>query len=73
MEACTQNKKCRIEPGRLYEAGETLYAPRFGFTATVPEGWEGMSPVKMKCSCLQAPHQRMEKSMCLDVKKGTWL
>jgi hypothetical protein len=37
-------KKNRIQPGRLYEAGETLYAPRFGFIATVPEGWEGMLP-----------------------------
>jgi len=37
-------KKSRIQPGRLYKSGETLYAPRFGFMATVPEGWEGMLP-----------------------------
>jgi len=37
-------KKSRIQPGRLYKSGETLFAPRFGFTATVPEGWEGMLP-----------------------------
>ena len=37
-------KKSRIQPGRLYKSGETLYAPRFGFIATVPEGWEGMLP-----------------------------
>jgi hypothetical protein len=34
----------RLQPGKLYEAGETLYAPRFGFTAKVPQGWEGMLP-----------------------------
>jgi hypothetical protein len=34
----------RLQPGRLYEAGETLYAPRLGFTAKVPQGWEGMLP-----------------------------
>lgn len=39
-----QNKKNRLQPGRLYEPGETLYAPRFGFSAKVPEGWEGMLP-----------------------------
>src|SRR5687767_581778 len=37
-------KKNRIEPGRMYSAGETLFAPRFGFIAKVPEGWEGMLP-----------------------------
>ena len=39
-----QNTKGRLQPGRLYKPGETLYAPRFGFTAKVPEGWEGMLP-----------------------------
>lgn len=46
--ACIQpsfgQKKNRIQPGRMYAAGETLFAPRFGFSATVPEGWEGMLP-----------------------------
>lgn len=40
----TAQKKNRIEPGRMYEAGETLFAPRFGFIAKVPEGWQGMLP-----------------------------
>lgn len=39
-----QSKKNRIEPGRMYTAGETLYSPRFGFIAKVPVGWEGMLP-----------------------------
>lgn len=39
-----QKKKTRLQPGKMYEAGETLYAPRFGFTAKVPEGWEGILP-----------------------------
>jgi hypothetical protein len=37
-------KKGRLQPGKMYEAGETLYAPKFGFTATVPTGWEGILP-----------------------------
>ncbi len=37
-------KKGRLQPGRMYEAGDTLYAPRFGFIATVPAGWQGMLP-----------------------------
>jgi hypothetical protein len=40
----TAQKKSRIQPGKMYEAGDTLYAPRFGFTATVPAGWQGMLP-----------------------------
>src|SRR5882672_7931436 len=39
-----QNKKSRLQPGRLYEGGETLFAPRFGFTAKVPDGWQGLLP-----------------------------
>ncbi|MDL5048731.1 hypothetical protein QQ054_22215 [Oscillatoria amoena NRMC-F 0135] len=39
-----QTKKGRIQPGRMYRAGETLYAPRYGFTAKVPDGWEGNLP-----------------------------
>ena len=34
----------RIEPGRMYESGEKLFAPHYGFTAKVPEGWDGMLP-----------------------------
>src|SRR5689334_5475197 len=39
-----QSKKNRIEPGRMYQAGETLFAPRYGFIGKVPEGWQGMLP-----------------------------
>jgi hypothetical protein len=44
LQGFAQNNKGRLQPGRLYEPGETLYAPRFGFIAKVPEGWEGMLP-----------------------------
>jgi hypothetical protein len=44
FQGVAQKKKNRLQPGRMYAAGETLYAPRFGFTAKVPEGWEGMLP-----------------------------
>jgi hypothetical protein len=39
-----QKKKSRLQPGKMYEPGETLYAPRFGFIAKVPVGWEGILP-----------------------------
>lgn len=44
VDSVAQKKKNRIEPGRMYSAGEKLYAPLFGFTASVPQGWEGMLP-----------------------------
>ncbi|HEV8512703.1 MAG TPA: hypothetical protein VGQ59_05485 [Cyclobacteriaceae bacterium] len=46
FQSVAQNKKSksRLQPGRLYEAGETLYAPRLGFIAKVPEGWQGLLP-----------------------------
>ncbi len=44
FQANAQQKKSRLQPGRMYKAGETLYAPRFGFIAKVPEGWEGVLP-----------------------------
>lgn len=34
----------RIQPGKIYDAGEGLYAPRLGFRATVPAGWSGVLP-----------------------------
>src|SRR6478609_1021 len=37
-------KQNRLQPGKMYEAGESLYSPRFGFKAKVPEGWEGILP-----------------------------
>ena len=37
-------KKIRLQPGKIYEPGETLYSPRFGFIAKVPAGWEGILP-----------------------------
>jgi len=39
-----QSKKNRLQPGRMYEAGETLFAPRFGLISIVPGGWQGMLP-----------------------------
>ena len=36
--------KNRLQPGKMYEAGEKIYAPRYGFNSVVPEGWEGTLP-----------------------------
>ncbi len=44
IQVTAQKKKSRLQPGKMYEPGETLYAPRFGFIAKVPEGWEGILP-----------------------------
>jgi len=41
---CVAQNKNQLQPGRMYQPGETLFAPRFGFTAKVPEGWEGVLP-----------------------------
>ena len=37
-------QKERLKPGKMYEAGEVMFAPHFGFTATVPQGWTGVLP-----------------------------
>lgn len=34
----------RLQPGKMYDAGEVLFAPHFGFTDTVPSGWIGELP-----------------------------
>ncbi|MFN5170400.1 MAG: hypothetical protein ACK5DD_12285 [Cyclobacteriaceae bacterium] len=49
-----QDKKwSRIQPGAFYEAGEGLYAPRLGFKATVPKGWQGSLPRESEVFLLQ--------------------
>jgi hypothetical protein len=40
---CSQSRK-RLQPGKLYEPGEKIYAPRYGFEGVVPEGWDGTLP-----------------------------
>jgi hypothetical protein len=44
LQTTAQKNKVRLQPGKMYEPGEALYAPRFGFIAKVPEGWEGVLP-----------------------------
>jgi hypothetical protein len=44
LQVPAQQKKNRLQPGKMYEAGEVLYSPRFGFIAKVPVGWEGVLP-----------------------------
>jgi hypothetical protein len=39
-----QTKKKRLQPGKLYDAGEVIYAPRYGFTSVIPTHWEGTLP-----------------------------
>jgi hypothetical protein len=39
-----QTAKVRIQPGKMYQEGESLYAPKYGFQAMVPAGWTGNLP-----------------------------
>lgn len=41
--ASAQSSK-RLQPGKMYEPGEALYAPRLGFKTAVPAGWTGVLP-----------------------------
>lgn len=34
----------RLQPGRLYQAGEEINAPMVGLTSIIPEGWAGYLP-----------------------------
>jgi hypothetical protein len=38
-------KAKRLRPGTLYTSGETVYAPRYGFTSIIPNDWEGTLPL----------------------------
>lgn len=39
-----QNLKNRIQPGRMYNAGDSIYTPRYGFSGVIPQGWVGVLP-----------------------------
>jgi len=39
-----QSSKKKIQPGRMYNSLDTLYAPSYGFTSQVPVGWVGTLP-----------------------------
>jgi hypothetical protein len=39
-----QSGKKRIQPGKMYNAQDTLFAPSYGFTSYVPAGWIGTLP-----------------------------
>ncbi|MCH6199045.1 hypothetical protein MMU07_05630 [Aquiflexum sp. LQ15W] len=39
-----QSSKKRIQPGKMYNSLDTLYAPSYGFSTQVPMGWVGTLP-----------------------------
>jgi hypothetical protein len=43
-ESTSAQSKKRLQPGKLYEPGQKIYAPRFGFETVVPVGWNGTLP-----------------------------
>ncbi|EMS31185.1 hypothetical protein C943_02332 [Mariniradius saccharolyticus AK6] len=49
-----QTSKTRLQPGRLYASGEEIYAPTFGFTSKVPDGWVGALPRETEVFLLNA-------------------
>ncbi len=42
--AVSAQKTQRLQPGKMYDAGETIFAQRFGFTSIVPADWSGVLP-----------------------------
>lgn len=44
----------KLRPGVLYEPGESFLAPRAGVSATIPDGWTGISPRDTELFLLQA-------------------
>ncbi|WP_254164472.1 hypothetical protein [Chryseosolibacter histidini] len=46
--ATAQPEKKRLQPGKLYESGEVIYAPFYGFSSTVPANWKGTLPIDME-------------------------
>lgn len=39
-----QNLKNRVQPGKMYSSGDSLYTPRYGFSGKIPQGWAGVLP-----------------------------
>jgi hypothetical protein len=39
-----QTQKSRLQPGKIYNQGDMLYSPLFGFSSSVPKGWMGNLP-----------------------------
>jgi hypothetical protein len=55
-----QAQKERLKSGKMYEAGEILFAPHFGFTATVPQGWTGILPRESEVFLLSSQTRPIE-------------
>jgi hypothetical protein len=36
--------RSRLHPGKIYEPGEHIYAPKYGFSGIIPEDWDGTIP-----------------------------
>jgi hypothetical protein len=52
--ALAQSGKKKIQPGRMYNSLDTLYAPSYGFTSQVPAGWIGTLPRESEVFLLTA-------------------
>lgn len=39
-----QTQKSMLQPGKMYNQGDALYSPLFGFSTSVPKGWVGNLP-----------------------------
>jgi len=50
----------RLQPGKMYEAGDSLYAPHFGFSAIVPTGWSGLLPRETEVFLLSSSYSPAE-------------
>lgn len=54
QEAFSQSSKSRLQPGKLYSSEEEVYAPTFGFTSVIPNGWVGVLPRETEVMLLNA-------------------
>jgi hypothetical protein len=73
-----QSRK-RLVPGKMYEPGDTLYAPRDGFTTIIPAGWTGSLPRDTEVFLLNSMQNQGEififdrKEGNLEDIKAAWL
>lgn len=81
VQLAVAQKKSRLQPGRMYAAGEVLYAPRLGFVGKVPQDWQGVLPRETEVFMLTTTNTSIygeiylfgKEQGDLETMRGTWL
>jgi hypothetical protein len=63
------NAQERLQPGKIYDAGEELFAPMVGFRGIVPEGWFGTLPQEEEVF-LMIPNTSKTGYMFINANRG---